>query len=261
MRSLADYDVECVRAPNASLFTLGGTNTWVLGRDPAWVIDPGPALEEHLHAVIDAVAARGGAGGIAVTHRHGDHVEGLLALRDRLGCPPVAAFKNPADVVLGEGGEFGPLRAYYVPGHAADHLVYVAGRVCFTGDAVLGDGSVFVAPGAGGLRAYLDGLRRLRDLPLAVICPGHGPEVWDPRGRLNTYISHRLDRERRLVAALEDGHTKIDELLDAAWDDVPPALRPAATVTLGAHLEKLREEGRLPPDVQEPAIPAWASEV
>lgn len=261
MPALSDFDVKCVRADNASAFTLGGTNTWILGRDPAWVIDPGPALDAHLEAVALAVFDRGGAGGIAVTHRHSDHVEGLIALRDKLGCPPVAAFRNPADAVLGDGDEFGPLRAHLVPGHAADHLVYVAGPVCFTGDAVLGDGSVFVAPGHGGLGAYLDGLRRLNELPLAVLCPGHGPEVWDPHGRLESYIEHRLDRERKLVGAIDDGLTRVDDLLDAAWDDVPGHLRPAAAVTLGAHLEKLRVEGRLPPDVQEPPLPPWAAEV
>jgi glyoxylase-like metal-dependent hydrolase (beta-lactamase superfamily II) len=261
MPTLADFDVACVRASNASAFTLGGTNTWILGRDPAWVIDPGPAIDAHLDAVTATVVGRGGAGGIAVTHRHSDHVEGLIALRERLGRPPVAAFRNPADVVLGDGDEFGPLRAHFVPGHAPDHLVYVAGPVCFTGDAVLGDGSVFVAPGAGGLGAYLDGLRRLNELPLAVLCPGHGPEVWDPHGRLDGYVRHRMDRERRLVAALDDGLTGVDELLDVAWDDVPDALRPAAAVTLAAHLEKLRDEGRLPDGVQEPPIPPWASEV
>jgi glyoxylase-like metal-dependent hydrolase (beta-lactamase superfamily II) len=259
--SLADHDVQCLRAPNASLFTLGGTNTWVLGRAPAWVIDPGPAIDEHLDAVAAAVAARGGAAGIALTHRHADHVGGLDGLRERLGRPPVAAFRAPADVALADGESFGPLRAQHVPGHAPDHLVFVAGAVCFTGDTVLGEGSVFVASGAGGLGAYLDGLRRLRGLDLAVLCPGHGPPVWAARERLGEYVAHREDRERRLLAALDGGARRVDELLDAAWDDVPSALRPAAAVTLGAHLEKLRAEGRLPDGVEEPPLPPWAAEV
>jgi glyoxylase-like metal-dependent hydrolase (beta-lactamase superfamily II) len=258
---LAEFGVECVRAPNASLFTLGGTNTWLLGRDPAWVVDPGPAIDAHVAAVAGAVEARGGAAGIALTHRHADHAGAQGALRERLGDPPVAAFRGPADVLLADGDAFGPLRAHHVPGHAPDHLVFVAGPVCFTGDAVLGEGSVFVAPGAGGLGAYLDGLRRLRELELAVLCPGHGPPVWDPRARLGEYVAHREEREQRLLAALDGGARRVEELLDAAWDDVPSALRPAAAVTLGAHLEKLRAEGRLPDGVEEPPVPAWAGEV
>ena len=115
--------------------------------------------------------------------------------------------------------------------------------MAFTGDAVLGEGSVFVAEDLAG---YLHALGRLRALSLQVICPGHGPEVWDPVGRIDGYVAHRLDRERRLVAALERGLRTEDELLDAVWDDAPSELRPVAAWTLRAHLDKLRGEGRLP---------------
>jgi glyoxylase-like metal-dependent hydrolase (beta-lactamase superfamily II) len=230
-----------VRAANPSPFTLDGTNTWVAGRDPAWVVDPGPALPEHLDAVAAAVAARGGAGGIALTHDHPDHAEGLAALRERLGDPPVGRMPPLAD-----GDTFGPFTAYHVPGHAADHLVFVADRVAFTGDAVLGAGSVFIAPGGGGLGPYLDGLRRLRALGLARILPGHGPEVTDPDAKLDEYVAHRLERERRIVAALDAGLRDEDELVAAAWDHVPEGLRLPARWTLQAHLEKLRAEGRMP---------------
>jgi len=90
-------------------------------------------------------------------------------------------------------------------------------------------------------------LERLRKLDLAVLCPGHGPFVHDPAARLDEYLAHRRDRERRLLSALGAGARTRDELLDAVWHDVPPDLRPAAAVTLEAHLEKLCGEGRLPP--------------
>jgi glyoxylase-like metal-dependent hydrolase (beta-lactamase superfamily II) len=241
---LADLGVALVRAHNPGPYTLSGTNTWVVGRDPAWVVDPGPALPTHLEAVAAEVAARGGAGGIAITHDHEDHVEGVPALRERLGGPPVGAMRYPADVALEDGDAFGPLRVVAIPGHAPDHVAFVAGEACFTGDAVLGEGSVFVA---GALAGYLAALERLRELPLTAICPGHGPPVWTPREKLEEYLAHRRERERRLLAALEAGLREDDELLDAVWDDAPLALRGAAAVTLGAHLEKLREEGRLPP--------------
>src|ERR687885_882776 len=124
---LAGHDVALLRAGNPSPLTLTGTNTWVLGRDPAWVVDPGPALAEHVEAVAAEVAARGGAGGIAITHDHADHVEGVPALRERLGRPPVAARRLAADVRLADGDAFGPLVVHAVPGHAPDHLAFVAG--------------------------------------------------------------------------------------------------------------------------------------
>jgi glyoxylase-like metal-dependent hydrolase (beta-lactamase superfamily II) len=234
-------EVARVRAQNPSPYTLDGTNTWIVGRAPAWVVDPGPALPAHLEAVAAAVAERGGAGGILVTHDHPDHAEGLGELRERLGGPPVGAW--PA---LADGSEFGPFTAYHVPGHARDHLVFVAAGAAFTGDAVLGVGSVFIAPDGGSLGAYLDGLRRLRALGLERIHPGHGPDVDDPAAKLDEYVAHRLERERRIVAALAAGARSEDELLDHAWDEIPPGLRVPAAWTLAAHLEKLRGEGRLP---------------
>ena len=108
----------------------------------------------------------------------------------------------------------------------------------------------YLAPGEGSLSAYLDSLRRLRALDLEVLCPGHGPYVWDPAAKLDEYIEHRLDRERRLVAALDAGLRGQDELLDAAWSDAPAELRYFAGLSLASHLEKLEEEGRLPEGVE-----------
>ena len=108
---------------------------------------------------------------------------------------------------------------------------------------MLGEGSVFVS---GRLGEYLDGLRRLRALELEVICPGHGDGVDDPAAKLDEYLAHRAERERKLLAALRGGRATEDELLDAAWADAPAAVRPFAAITLRAHLEKLRAEGLSP---------------
>jgi glyoxylase-like metal-dependent hydrolase (beta-lactamase superfamily II) len=116
---------------------------------------------------------------------------------------------------------------------------------------------VFVAPDPGALAGYLAALRRLRALDLDVLCPGHGPEVADPAAKLDEYVAHRLDRERRLVEALDAGGRTVEELLEAAWSDAPAVLRPAAAVTLAAHLDKLEDEDRLPDGVERPHWGAW----
>lgn len=256
MDALAGLDIAQVQADNPGPFTLQGTNTWLVGRGPCWVVDPGPALDAHVDAVLADAADRGGIGGIAVTHDHDDHVAATAELRRRAGDPPVAGARFAgADVRLGDGDAFGPLRAIATPGHAPDHLAFVAQRALFSGDAVLGHGSVFVWPDPGALRGYLAALERLAGLDLAVICPGHGPLVLAPAAKLAEYLDHRRDRERRLVHALEQGRRGVEELLDAAWSDVPSALRPAAAVTLAAHLDKLAEENRLPAGVERPAVP------
>jgi glyoxylase-like metal-dependent hydrolase (beta-lactamase superfamily II) len=248
-------DVGQITADNPGPFTLQGTNTWLVGRDPCFVVDPGPLMEAHLERVLFDAADRGGIGGIALTHDHPDHVEAVPELRRRAGGVPVAAARyERADVRLADGDVFGQLRAIATPGHAADHLAFVAGGACFSGDAVLGEGSVFIWPDPGALRGYLEALQRLRALELTVICPGHGPVVLDPAAKLDEYLAHRLERERRLVAALEVGLRTADELLDRVWSDAPAALRAAATVTLAAHLDKLDEEGRLPDGVERPQL-------
>lgn len=238
---IAGVDVARVRADNPGPLTLTGTNTWLFGRDPCWVVDPGPLLDDHVEAVLAEAARRGGVGGIALTHDHLDHVEALDALRARLGDPPVAA-----------AGSLGPLRAVPTPGHSPDSVSWLADdvAVAFTGDAVLGEGSVFVFSQLGEYLAALEGLRARR---LALLLPGHGEPVLDPAARIGELIEHRLDRERRLVAALDRGARSVDELLDGAWSDAPAALRPAALVTLAAHLDKLAAEGRLPDGVQRPS--------
>jgi glyoxylase-like metal-dependent hydrolase (beta-lactamase superfamily II) len=229
-----------VRADNPSPLTLDGTNTYVVA---GWVVDPGPDDERHLQAVVDA--AGGAVAGVVLTHDHADH---------SAGAPELAAMTG-TEVVRPSGGErVGPFEVIATPGHAPDHVALVAGRALFTGDTVLGTGSVFIQPGEGSMSAYLDSLRRLRTLDVDAILPGHGPVVWEPRAKLDEYIQHRLDRERKVVDALDTGARSRDELLDAAWSDVDfasqPYLRYAAAATLEAHLEKLAEEGRLPDGVE-----------
>ena len=221
--------------------TLDGTNTYVVDR---WVVDPGPDDEGHLEAILEA--APEGVEGIVLTHGHLDHSEGAPRLAQRAGGAPVV---RPC-----EGQRVGPFAALATPGHSADHVCLLHGRICFTGDTVLGTGSVFIPPGEGSLSAYLESLERLRALDLDVLCPGHGGFVWEPRAKLDEYLAHRHDREHRLLAALESGLRTREELLDSAWSDAPVELRPAARLTLEAHLEKLAAEGRLPPELHEPPV-------
>ena len=226
-----------VRAPNPSPLTLDGTNTYLVD---GWVVDPGPADNDHLGA-IEAAAGPSGIEGIVLTHSHSDHADGAPGLAARAG----------VEVVLPDGaGEVGPFAVIPTPGHSPDHVSLLHGRLLFAGDMVLGEGSVFVGGGDGSMIAYLDSLRRLLELDLEAILPGHGPVVWEPRAKLEEYLAHRLERERRVLEALSAGAATRDELLDRAWSEVDldavPYLRMAAGLTLDAHLDKLSAEGRLP---------------
>jgi glyoxylase-like metal-dependent hydrolase (beta-lactamase superfamily II) len=307
---LPGRDAVGIRANNPSAFTLTGTNTWIVGREPAWVIDPGPDLTDHLDAISEEIDARGGLGAVVLTHGHHDHTDAVPALVTRFSPVPVASARVPANlpgatsvpdngrehwlapaasthgppphIELHDGDQIGPLHVIAVPGHAADHLVFVTeDGVAYSGDAVLGEGSVFVAAQ---MAEYLDGLARVREVlaqmapdperaisssgvsgpefatiseagDTPVIAPGHGPLVTDADAKLAEYIAHRLEREERLLGALDDGLRGADELLDRAWDDAPAELRVPAGWTLAAHLDKLRAEGRVPDGVEWPPRP------
>src|SRR3954449_3567824 len=182
-----------VVAPNPGPMTLEGTNTYLYGSDPCVVIDPGSDDPGHLEAIRAAATERGGIGLVLLTHSHGDHTAGAEELE--------------AEVVLPSGGEehFG-LRALATPGHAEDHVCFLGeGGVCFSGDLVLGLGSTIVPPGGGSLAAYMDSLRLLQAEQIELIAPGHGPWVTEPETKLGEYVAHREMRERRLIAALEQG--------------------------------------------------------
>ena len=249
-----EHDLVGIRAANPGPFTLSGTNSWIVGRAPAWLVDPGPSLDEHVDKLRAEIDQRGGLGGVALTHDHPDHTGAVAPIRAHYPEARLAAARGDVDVKLTGGDTFGPLEVIATPGHATDHVAFVLGTAALTGDAVLGEGSVFVSPYPGSLAAYLDGLKRLKARSLSVLCPGHGPVVHDPQAKLDQYLKHRLDRELRLLAALNSGKRSVDELLDDAWSDAPPQLRPAATVTLAAHLDKLDDEGRLPAGVERPTL-------
>jgi glyoxylase-like metal-dependent hydrolase (beta-lactamase superfamily II) len=232
--------VERLTAPNPGPMTLEGTNTYVVGRDPAVVIDPGPDDPGHVEAIREVTAERGGIGAVLLTHEHHDHSGAVAAL----GIEPA----RPEDCETVAG-----LTAVATPGHAREHLCFLLGEACFTGDLILGEGSAIVGPRAigGSLADYMRSLERLRDLELTVLYPGHGPEVRDPRAKIDEYIEHRMMRDRRLVAALDRGERSRSALLAEVWDDVPEQLRGAAAIAMQAHLERLGDQGRLPTDLRD----------
>lgn len=233
-------------ADNPGPMTLTGTNTYLVGTDPCWVIDPGPEDPRHVAAIEAAVRERGGAAGVLLTHSHNDHTGAV----ETLGVEVVG-------LVDGLRFEIGPstgswLTAVATPGHAVDHFCFFTDDgVCFSGDLILGWGSTYVPPDGGSLAAYMDSLRLVAAREPGLICPGHGPWITDPPAKIGEYLEHRESRERGLVEALDRGERSRMSLLEEVWSDVPELLRPAAAVVMEAHIQKLGNEGRLPEDLGE----------
>ena len=251
---------ECVLAPNASMMTLDGTNTWVL-REPdarrSIVVDPGPSTLAHLDAV---AAAAGEVGVVLLTHHHADHAEAAREFAERMGCGVRAldpAYRlgseglGDGDVVELDGLE---VRVVATPGHTADSLSFLvpAERAVLTGDTVLGRGTTVVAHPDGQLGAYLDSLDRLNALAeaheVAAIWPGHGPVIDDALGVLDFYLAHRRERLAQVEAAVEQlgaasaeagGDDLPRRVVELVYQDVDPVLWGAAELSVRAQLAYL----------------------
>lgn len=251
-----------VTAPNASMMTGPGTNTYFVG-DPlrnAWtVIDPGPASEAHTQALL--AAAPGLIERILVTHTHADHSPGAAALAAATGAPVLgrralhgagqdASFAPHSELAGGERFELGPgttLHTVHTPGHASNHLCYLLPeeKMLFTGDHVMQGSTVVINPPDGDMAAYFKALEGLHTLDLDWFAPGHGFLVARPHEVVRALLAHRLAREDKVVAALSaQAPATVEALVPLVYADTPPALHALARRSLLAHLLKLQGEGR-----------------
>ena len=243
--------VQMVLAPNPSLMTGPGTNTYIFGSGPTFVIDPGIDDIDYL----DEICALGEEiVTILVTHRHADHVGGIAALVERTGATVRAFGSEPAGGVAvlpltdGEILTLGAieLEVLHTPGHASDHVCfYVRGAASlFAGDNVLGEGTAVIAPPDGDMADYLRSLHRLRSLHIDRIYTGHFRPLDGGRAIIDGYIEHRMERERKVIGALDGSGASLDEVVERAYADTPVELHPIARYSALAHLEKLKAEGR-----------------
>jgi glyoxylase-like metal-dependent hydrolase (beta-lactamase superfamily II) len=238
--------------------TLDGTNGYVVdGGDGAWIaIDPGPDNPAHIASFVEAARAAGAHyEAILVTHGHPDHYPGAAPLQRATGAPVyahrVATFPHDRTLAEGERVSAGgaTLVALEAPGHAGDHLVFVleGERALFTGDVIIGHGTVVIAPPNGDMRAYQRTLHRLRDEfgDASVIYGGHGPELHDARAAIDAYIAHRESREAEILDALARGPATIPALVETIYHAVDRRLWPAAARQVLAYLIALEREGRV----------------
>ena len=250
--------VRRIVAPNPSMMTGPGTNTYLFGTNEIAVVDPGPRLRHHLDDLCDKAGAP--IRWILATHTHPDHSPGVRLLAEQtgaevLGMPaPDGAHQDQSFTptrVLSDGdrletAEF-VLEAIHTPGHASNHLCYrhVETNWLLTGDHVIEGSTVVIDPPDGSMKRYIESLQRVKALAPDALLPGHGEKIDAPGSVIDWIIEHRLDREAKVAAALASNPERTArELVPHVYQDVPKRLYAWAERSLLAHLIKLEEDGR-----------------
>ena len=250
--------VRRITAGNSSVFTGPGTNTYLVGKEEITVIDPGPAMPEHIENI--AKACGDDIKQILVTHTHPDHSPGAKLLHQRTAAPVMGMYALhkqtqdktfKANKVLEDGDEIREieytLKAIHTPGHASNHLCYLLEeeKMIFTGDHIMEGSTVVIGPPDGNMKHYIDSLEKLKQFDISLIAPGHGNLMKDPKSVVDWIVSHRMFREKKVIDALtEFSKADLDQLVEKVYDDVDERLHVIARASLLAHLNKLIEEDK-----------------
>jgi glyoxylase-like metal-dependent hydrolase (beta-lactamase superfamily II)/8-oxo-dGTP pyrophosphatase MutT (NUDIX family) len=237
------------------------TNCYVIGGDEVVVIDPASPYEEE-QAVLDRVLEKREIREIWLTHLHRDHVSGANHWKEKRGVKIAAHPITARDLAgfvdvdrifeederLHLAGKPGwNLRVMHTPGHARGHVCIFEEKngSLFTGDLMAGFGTIVIDPPEGHMATYFDSLRRMQALPVTALFPAHGPVMANAKAKIQEYLDHRMDRERKILASWEKGHHEPAAIVRDVYTDVAPEMHALAERSVIAHLEKLREEGRL----------------
>ena len=231
------------------------------------IIDPGSPYEDEQLAlsacISDLLKERRTLHGIVLTHVHPDHVGGVNALRADFGEDvTVCAHQLTAEGLKGSirvnrlikdgevielaGEPHISLRALHTPGHARGHLCLHAEKTgaLFTGDNIVGLGSVLIDPPEGNMLDYFNSLERMKSLPgLIVLFGGHGPAMANPYAKIQEYISHRTEREAKILDAVQNGAATAKDIVAQVYTDVSPKAHAMAERAVLAHLGKLAHDG------------------
>ena len=247
--------VRRITAGNGSVFTGPGTNTYLVGKEEVTVIDPGPAMQEHIDVI---AAAAPNIKQILVTHTHPDHSPGVRLLKENLDIPAYGMLTNSSknqdqtfspERILDDGEVFQEeefsIEVVHTPGHASNHLCFILKeeKLIFTGDHIMNGSTVVIGPPDGNMKQYIQSLEKLKDYDIEKIAPGHGELLENPHEVADWIINHRLEREKKVFQALQEATKGTpDTLVEKVYDDVDSSLFPIAKASLLAHLIKLEED-------------------
>jgi glyoxylase-like metal-dependent hydrolase (beta-lactamase superfamily II) len=255
-------------ANNPSPFTFKGTVSYIVGEGRVAIVDPGPADEAHVGALLDAVRGET-VTHVFVTHTHRDHSPAVPRIKAATGAQVLAEgphrpsralqvgevnrleasgdldFRPDRALADGEvvSGAGWSLEAVTTPGHTANHMAFALREagVLFSGDHVMAWSTPVVAPPDGAMSDYMASLHKLAQRSETTYFPGHGGPVRDAPRFVQHYIRHREAREASILHRLAKGAADIPTLVRAIYIGLDPRLTSAAGLSVLAHLEHLLE--------------------
>jgi len=248
------------------------TNCFIVGRQEFIVIDAASKEESEqakLFELVDSFIEKGfSCKEIIVSHLHKDHFGGETVLQKHLRAKfglevPISAHKITAESLRGkvefqkfleadeiinlkdEAGASFEMKALHTPGHARGHFVFYDEELGFllSSDNVVGAGTVVIAPPEGDMTDYLNSLERMKSLPnLQHLCGSHGSAIFDAKTKIEQYIAHRLEREKQVLEAVQNGAKTAEEIAEIVYQNLNPNIFPLAVKSVEAHLAKIERD-------------------
>lgn len=265
-----------VVANNPNFFTFYGTNTYVLGNGEVAIIDPGPAIKDHIDAITEGLEGEV-ITHILITHTHLDHWPAYKSLQTAYGAKTYGYHleKNhhlnrnqtsmeakilsnqerfditgfTPDISLGHGdvinGNGWSVECVFTPGHASNHMCYQLReeKTLFTGDHIMGWSTSVISPPSGNMEDYMNSLNLLLNRNDILYLPAHGPGIKNTKNYVQSFIEHREEREQQILDQLAKGINTIQEMVPNIYRDVPDFLHPAAERSVLAAMIYMKKKG------------------
>ena len=270
---IIEKDLSVITAPNASPMTFTGTRTYLLGDKKIIIVDPGPDIEDHFHAIMRSIKSKQ-LTDILLTHSHVDHSPLSRRLRDKTGASIIGFgsadeartdFMKELCLTFDLGGEEGidcklvltkkvthgekleingfVFEIIHTPGHLSNHIC-IAWRdknILFSGDHVMGWATTLISPPDGDLGSFMKSLEKLTLRKEEKYYPGHGNPIYKPIEMLKAQLAHRREREKQILEALKKEPKEPSVIVDEIYTDINPLLKTAALRNVFAHLIDLYE--------------------
>ncbi len=270
-----------VVAENPGPYTFKGTATFLIGRGDVAIVDPGPADEAHIDAILAAIPGERITHQL-ITHTHPDHSPGARLIKERTGAATYGFGPHPVleeaegdtvqdptesqdsspdksseeksdldfvpDAVVVDGdriiGSNWTVEAIHTPGHLANHLCFSLNNdTLFTGDHVMGWSTSVISPPGGNLDDYLASLAKLLTRNERVYIPTHGSPILNPQDFVRGLIDHRNERTAQIQQQLRSGPRTVESLVETLYVGLDTRLVKAAGRSVTAHLQSLERSG------------------